>query len=171
MKSKEVTTSVFLDAYDQHADAIYRHCLFRVFSKERAEEFVQETFLRTWEYLEKGNEVENIRAFLYRVASNLIIDASRKKKEASVEKMMEEGSWEPSRDDRAEIEAKIEVRAIREVMEQLHEEDREIITLRFVDELDPREIAAFFRITPNAASVRISRAIDRLRKLLSEHDR
>lgn len=60
----------FLAAYDEWADAIYRHCFFRVYSKERAEELVQDTFMKTWQYLEKGNEVENLKAFLYKVAKS-----------------------------------------------------------------------------------------------------
>ena len=63
----------FLNAYDAYADAIYRHCFFRVFSKERAEELAQETFMKTWEYVARGNVIENYKAFLYRVTNNLII--------------------------------------------------------------------------------------------------
>src|SRR3989344_5246570 len=69
----------FLDAYQQYADAIYRHCYFRVYNKDLAEDLTQETFIKTWKYLSEGKEVKNIKAFLYRVAVNLIIDHSRKK--------------------------------------------------------------------------------------------
>ena len=72
-------------------DAIFRHCYFRVFDRERARDLVQETFLKTWEYLTRGHDIENIRAFLYRVATNLIIDDSRRKKEISLEQLSESG--------------------------------------------------------------------------------
>jgi len=70
----------FLDAYEKYADAIYRHCYFRVYNKELAEDLTQETFIKTWKYIVEGKEVKNIKSFLYRVAVNLIIDNSRKKK-------------------------------------------------------------------------------------------
>ncbi|KKW47870.1 MAG: hypothetical protein UY99_C0021G0011, partial [Parcubacteria group bacterium GW2011_GWA1_59_11] len=41
---------MFLQAYDDHADAIYRHLYFRVFSRARAEEMTQEVFMKTWIY-------------------------------------------------------------------------------------------------------------------------
>ena len=71
-------STIFGEAYDLYADAIYRHCFFRVYSKERAEELTQETFLKLWQYMNDGNEIENIRALAYRIATNLVIDDKRK---------------------------------------------------------------------------------------------
>src|SRR5690349_19793406 len=69
--SKEMDVSnQFLQAYDEFADPIFRHCYFRVFRRDRAKELVQETFLRAWEYQLQGKPIENIRAFLYRIANN-----------------------------------------------------------------------------------------------------
>ena len=39
---------------------------------------------RTWLYLSQGKKIEYIRAFLYRVANNLIVDGSRKKQSSSL---------------------------------------------------------------------------------------
>lgn len=159
---------IFFEAYDLYADAIYRHCFFRVYSKERAEELVQDTFLKTWEYLEQGKSVENIRAFLYRVANNLVIDHSRKKKEQSVEAMIAtDEHWEPAYDERGKIEIRVLFRDVAGIMEQLQPEDKEVIMMRYLDELEPREIADLLAITPNAASVRLNRALERLRNLLT----
>src|SRR5579863_136343 len=69
----------FLEAYQHYADAIYRHCYFRVYNKELAEDLTQETFIKTWKYITEGKEIKNLKAFLYKVAVNLIIDNSRKK--------------------------------------------------------------------------------------------
>ena len=69
----------FSALYHQHADAIYRHCYFRVHNKDLAEDLTQETFIKTWKYIIEGKEIKNMKAFLYRVALNLIIDHSRKK--------------------------------------------------------------------------------------------
>ena len=77
----------FLTLYDAYADAIFRHCFFRVYERERARDLVQETFARTWEYAAKGNAVENARAFLYRVANNVIGDEVCEKKETSPDAM------------------------------------------------------------------------------------
>ena len=159
----------FLAAYDAHADAIYRHCFFRVFSKERAEELVQETFLRAWEYSESGKNIENMRAFLYRTATNLIIDHARKKKEERLDDVLEASpSLEPSRDERGDLEGKMLWQSVRSAMDTLPSGDREVLVLRYVDELEPREIAEVLGITAGNASVKINRALEKLKTIVRE---
>jgi len=155
----------FLAAYESHADAIYRYCFFRVYSKERAEEFAQETFLRAWEYSKGGKKIENMRALLYRIARNLIIDHSRKKKEESLETLSEETSFiEPSSDGRLVAEREMILKEVMEEMKNLGDEEREILTMRYVEDLDPKDIAEILGISANNVSVRINRAMKRLRE-------
>lgn len=168
--TQPISEEEFLACYDDFADAIYRHCFFRVFSKPRAEELVQEAFMRTWEYLSSGKKVDNLRAFVYRVANNLIIDGSRKKKEEHLEEVLEA---HPEKEPVSEsIQEAIEQNALmREVMSalaDLPDDERRIITYRYIDELGPREIANIMEITPNHVSVRLNRAIKSLRERMGE---
>ena len=84
----------FLAAYDEHSDALFRHVLIRVRDRETAKDIVQEAFSRTWLYLSEGKKIEYIRAFLYRVANNLIVDGSRKKKSSSLDALMDDDGFE-----------------------------------------------------------------------------
>ena len=70
---------LFLKAYEEYADSIYRHCVVRVSDSERAMELMQETFLRALESLQQGTSIKNMRAFLYKIANNLIIDYNGRK--------------------------------------------------------------------------------------------
>ncbi len=159
----------FLTAYDEYHDAIYRHCFFRVFSQTRAEELVQETFMRSWQYLMQGNKVDNIRAFLYRVANNLIIDESRKKKEESLEVLMEKSpAHEPSYEGGRNIEKKVLYNQIVEGMDDLPADYKEILTLRYVQDLDPKEIAERLDTNANNVSVKINRAVKALRNKFNQ---
>lgn len=164
---KENTRQAFLAAYDEHADAIYRHVYFRLLSKERAEELAQETFLKTWQYLEAGNDVDNLRPFLYRVATNLIIDHVRKKKEASLDAALEANPLaEPVGTDERDVERKVLLGQVKESFAELSQEDRDLVTMRYVDDMDPREIAEILDITPNHVSVKLNRAVAKLKKRL-----
>jgi len=55
---------------------------------------------------------------------------------------------------------------MRQALEQLKEDDREILCMRFFDELLPREIAVLKGLTPNTVSTAITRAKIKLRPLL-----
>ena len=125
--------------------------------------------MRAWEYLEKGKEVQNLRAFLYRVATNLIIDQSRKKKEEHLEVLMEvDEGWEPSYEDADTHETRMSAKEVFLAMNLLRPEEKEVLTLRYVDELELGEISEILSISSNHVSVKLNRAIKRLRKHLPQ---
>jgi len=159
------TNDSFLQAYDQYADAIFRHCFFRVFDRERAQELMQEAFMKTWEVVAGGQEIQNLRAFLYRVANNLIIDNARKKKSASLEKMQEEQGFDPGHDIRNSLDATIEGKDLVKLVSALEPKYREVLMMRYVDDLTPKEIAAIIDETENNVSVRLHRATQQIRDL------
>ena len=158
----------FLEAYENYQAAIYRHCFFRVYNKAKAEELVQETYLRTWGYLAQGKVVDNLRAFLYRVANNLIIDDSRKKKEDSLEVLMEQSpANEPSYEGGKSIEKHLLYNQVLEGMQYLPEDYKQILMLRYVEDLDPKEIAEILETNANNVSVKINRAVKALKSKIT----
>lgn len=158
----------FLAAYDQYADAIFRHCYYRVYDRERGKDLMQDTFIRAWEYLNKGEKVLNMRAFLYRVANNLIIDESRKKKEASLDKLQEEG-FDPGIDETESMHNRIEHGRVINTLKGLDESYRDILIMRYMNGLSPSEIAEVTGESANTVSVRIYRGLKQLRSLLPEN--
>lgn len=157
----------FLAAYDEHSDALFRHCLIRVRDREVARDIVQETFSKTWTYLSEGKKIEYIRAFLYRVANNLIVDGSRKKKSSSLDAMMEDDGFEPQDEtlrNPADIPAAREALVMLKSLDEIY---RTAITMRFIDEMSPREIAHALGVSENVVSVRIHRGIERLSKMMN----
>jgi RNA polymerase sigma factor (sigma-70 family) len=157
----------FMAAYDANADILFRHVLLRVRDRERAKDIVQEAFSRTWVYLSEGRKIEYIKAFLFRVANNLIIDASRRKSSSSLDVMMEENGYEvvdETTADPAEIQG---VREALKLLESLDDTYRVVITMRYIDELSPGEIARMLGVTENVVSVRIHRGIERLKVLFN----
>lgn len=153
----------FTAAYDEYADAIYRHCYYRVSDKEQAEELMHDTFLRAWDFAQKGAEIENMRAFLYKIANNLIINWYKKKKSDSLDAMMEAG-FDVATDDMTAEEMDRE-RTLRTLLNALDPENRQMLVMRYIDELGTSEIAKIMDLSENAVSARLSRAIKKLRSL------
>ena len=155
----------FMKAYDAHADAIFRFFYFRVFDREKAKDLAQDTFTKTWQYLVNGNEVRNLKAFLYQVARNLVIDYSRKKTALSLDDLHEKG-FDPHTDHREGLYDSIDARHALSLVKNLDEKYREVLLMRFVDGFSPREIARELKESENVVSVRIHRALKQIRKLL-----
>ncbi|MBI4128630.1 MAG: RNA polymerase sigma factor [Parcubacteria group bacterium] len=159
----------FIQAYEAYADAIFRYFYFRVFDRDKAQDLSQETFTKTWEYLVKGNEVQNIRAFLYQVARNLMIDRSRKKVALSLDALHEKG-FDPGADVRDTLENTLDADRMLVLLKHLEEKYREVILMRFVEGLSPREIARALDETENVIYVRVHRGLRQLRALLDQQE-
>jgi len=157
----------FLAAYDEHADALFRHCLIRMRDREIARDIVQETFSRVWVYLSEGKKIDYMRAFLYRVANNLIVDTARRKRSSSLDALIEDDGFEP-KDEMAKDPAEVpQAREAVALLKSLDDIYRIAITMRFIDEMTPKEIARELGVSENVVSVRIHRGIDRLSKLMN----
>src|SRR5690606_17859540 len=93
-----------------------------------------------WQSLAAGKDMPHTRAFLYKIAGNLIIDWYRKKKSGSLDKLQEAG-FEPEDGTLLPADREAEIREVRAAVESLEEKDREVVLLRYVEGLEPREIA------------------------------
>jgi RNA polymerase sigma-70 factor (ECF subfamily) len=165
--SNSETEKLFLEAYDQYADAIFRYCYLRVYDRQLAEDLTQETFIKTWTYLSSGKTIKNIRAFLYRVAVNIIIDSLRKKPVVSLDEAKEKQfSASVINNVEKEFINQYEAGAILKKLDLLEEKYKDIITLRYVSELTPAEIAEILNISPNVVSVRLNYAVKKFKKLV-----
>jgi RNA polymerase sigma-70 factor (ECF subfamily) len=154
----------FLAAYDEHADAIFRYCIAHVGDRERAKDLTQETFVRVWKYLAKGARIEKIRPFLYRTASNAIIDQSRKQQSVSLDELTEQGF--DATDTATPIAVLAEAGRAQHLMQQLDPRHRDILVMRYVNELQLYEIADVLGESENVTSVRIHRALNKLKELM-----
>lgn len=162
-KTSEKTKNEFLSAYDTYADALYKYCYFKIHDTELATDMVSDVFLKTWKYLVLGNEITNLKAFLYKLAGNLVIDLYRKKRTLSLD-ILQESGFEPA-DAKSETETKAEYEQALKTLSKLPFEEQELICLRFINDLSPREIAEILNQKENNISVKIHRAVKHLQEL------
>lgn len=166
----------FLKAFEEYNDALFRHALLRISNREKAIDLVHDTFTKVWSYIRDGYAIDTFRPFLYKVLNNLIIDEYRKRKEVSLDAMLEvdgvgEGSFEELSESSVEVlAATIDGRKAFELLEELPDQYREVILLRFVDQLGPREISELIEESENVISVRIHRGLKLLRQKIEAKD-
>lgn len=173
----------FLRAFDEYADALFRHAVYRLSDRERAVELVHDTYTKVWGYLRSGHEIDSYKSFLYKVMNNLIIDEYRRQKEVSLDAILaEEGVDEGSFSELhgggiEEMTFSMDAKQALELLGELPVVYREIITLRFIDGLGPKEISELIEESENVVSVRIYRALRLLRERIllreaeAEHNR
>jgi RNA polymerase sigma-70 factor (ECF subfamily) len=161
---QEKMEQIFLEHFRMYGDAIFRFLMVKVTNRELAEDYTQEVFMRYWQSLREGKEMTNTRAYLYTIAHNLAKDWYRKKKADSLDAKMDTGFEPVSSDANPLLDASYtEVLA---VIEDLEENDREVLMLRFIEGLDPKDIAEIIDESANVVSVRLNRAMKRLKEKL-----
>lgn len=155
----------FVKGYDEWSDDLFRYAIFRVSNREVALDLVQDTFTKSWEYISSSDKkVKNLRAFLYKVLKNLIIDHYRKKTSESLDNLMEEG-FDFGYDDTEKIELQSVGEHIWDKVDELEEKYKEVILLRYMNDLSITEISEIIKESENNVSVRIHRGLTKLKNI------
>ena len=159
---------------ERHKDYIYSYILFMVKDSDAANDFFQDTFsraivaIRTHRYQTSGK----FSAWLTRIAHNLIIDKSR---ESETTKTVREDQVKPKMLNSLSLseathEDKIIDRQtrsdIRRMLDYLPAPQREVILMRFYDDLSFKEIAERTGVSINTALGRMRYALINLRRIV-----
>ena len=136
-------------------DKIYRYCYFRLRRRELAEDVTQEVFLRFFESgcVNVGKDLH----YLYTIARNLCIDEFRRRKSEPLDDEISDGFSE---------EDMLENIAVRAALSQLDEADRELLLLRYVNEVPIAVIGKIYGISRFAVYRRAAQAVKRLKEKL-----
>jgi RNA polymerase sigma-70 factor (ECF subfamily) len=160
--------SAFAELYDRHVVRVYRHIYYLVGDTREAEDITAQTFLKAWEAIDRYKERgAPIVAWLLRIAHNLTVSFLRSKRDHSA---LDEGFVDQKRSGNPEevLEQTSDEKSVRDAVMRLRDEQRQVIMLRFVEELDYREVAAMIGKSVPAVRVIQHRALGNLRKLMQE---
>ncbi|MDZ4284336.1 MAG: RNA polymerase sigma factor, partial [Patescibacteria group bacterium] len=163
---RKTEKQLFLESFDLYSDAIYRFCVVKTSNTELAKDLTQETFTRYWQTLRNKRSMQNPRAFLYTIAQHLVIDWYRKKKSLSLD-ALKETRYEPQETGTMTAESRAQYEEIRSVIDQLPEDQQLVLILRYVEGLGPKDIAEMLAVSANVVSVRIDRALKKVRAILN----
>jgi RNA polymerase sigma-70 factor (ECF subfamily) len=159
---------------EQYQYRLYRYLIFVTGSPERAEDFFQETWIRV---LERGHQYDakfKFEAWLFTIARNLVIDWRRQKKMQSLDEMLEPEEGRPFEpvDERDEsplqqVLQSEEQEAIQASLVQLPAAYREVLLLRFQEEMQLEEIAKVQATPISTVKSRLYRGLEELKRLLA----
>ena len=164
----------FIKAYDLYLDDIYRFLYFKVNSREEAEDLASQVFLKTWDYAQNKNlsDYKTLKSLLYKVARNLVIDQYRQKSRQqtiSYDKNVKlKNTIDSDQDVHSQAETAIDFNIISQKLFELKDEYREVLTLRFVNEMSITEIAEALEKSKGNVRVLIYRALQALREMVKE---
>ncbi len=139
---------------------------FKVRDRATSEDLVQDTFTKTWRYLLKGGKIDIMKAFLYHILNNLIVDEYRKRKTVSLDDLIEKG-FEPSAGYSWRLINFLDGKSALLMITRLPEKYRKVMRMRYVQDLSLKEMSLITGQTKNAIAVQVHRGLEKL-KLLYE---
>src|SRR3989344_7048872 len=94
--------AVLTEAHGNYNTKLNAHAFFKTNDHSIGEGLVQDTFIKTWKYLVKGGKIDVMKAFLYHILNQLIIDHYRKHTTESLDGLQESG-FDPGTDPRDKL--------------------------------------------------------------------
>ena len=163
----------FADIYDKYVDKIYRFVVLKVNSQVIAQDLTSETFTRTLEYFTRNPEVriENMQAFLFRTASNIVTDFYRQKSRQDVPlnyESQEIVNREVSERDRHDWRAALGEQAsqIQTALAKMEGESADVVMWHYIEDISIKEIADMLDRPEGTIRVILHRGLKELKKNL-----
>lgn len=176
LKKSKNDTEAFIVAYDLYVDHIFRFIYFKLSNnKEETEDLTSAVFLKTWNYIQQNGltDVKTLRALIYKIARTSIIDYYRKNAQVNIsnidDKNLRIELLDRSQSIDKQAATSYDFGIVEKKLLELKDEYREVIILRFINELSTKEIAQITGKSKSNIRVLIHRALKALRELMEEN--
>jgi len=170
MATRDTDCGALENAFAQHQSELLGTLFYLVGNIEDARDALQETFVKCWRHKEKVAEIQNLKAWIFRIALNTGRDlrqtAWRRKRQGLPE---DEGMIESSQAGPVAIaEHKERLERVELALRELRGEEQEVFLLRQNGQLKYEEIAEAIGIPLGTVKTRMRLAITKLRESLAE---
>lgn len=173
-KLKSHDKEAFIKVYDESVNDIYRFVYFKIGSREEANDLTSMIFLKTWNHIQNNSleDSKTLRALLYKIARNTIIDHYRETGNKITASLDDEDNKieviDASQDPQEKLDQAANLELIKSKLPLLKEEYREVIIMKFINDLSLEEISDISGKTRGNVRVLLHRALNALRELVEE---
>jgi RNA polymerase sigma-70 factor, ECF subfamily len=167
-RAQQGDSEAFGQLYDRYFDTVYCYIYYRVYDRATAEDFTSETFLRALRRIGGvSNQGRDIGAWLVTIARNIVIDhvkSARNRLEVTTPEIVESGDREPGPE--ASVLNALTIEHLMRAVGQLGHDQRDCITLRFIQGLSVSETAQVMGKNDRAVKALQHRAVRKLADLV-----
>ncbi|MEI7603642.1 MAG: RNA polymerase sigma factor [bacterium] len=165
-KAKHGDKKALESLYTDHIRGLFIFVRTKVNTEEQAEDMCSETFLKAFSKLDSFQERSSFKSWLYTIAHNLILDSYKKN---SMEVKIKD--FDPVQEEEEEQSVRTSIddlQQLKDVMEQLPENYRTVLELRFLSNCNIRETAELMEISANNVKVLQNRALKKAKKIAND---
>ena len=168
--NNDLVKQLFNELFREHEHKLYAFAVKVLRSDAQAKDIVQDVFLKLWTIREQLHEIENMDAFLYRLAENRVYDYLRAA--ASREKTRQE-LWQrvqqANNTGAIPLEAKEYQQLVQQAIEQLPPQRKTVYLLSKEDGLKQQQIAAELQLSPHTVRNHLAEAFRSIRNYVKRN--
>jgi len=154
----------FGEIYDQYIEKIYRFVYLKVSSPEVAQDVTSKVFLKGFEAYQRGQEIQNPSAFLYKIARNMVVDHYREKgrtKVTYVENLFYMPDTAKNPHEKAIVNADVELTM--SALRNLKKEYQDVLIWYYLEDMSAENIAQLLDKPAGTVRVMIHRGLEALK--------
>jgi len=161
----------FTELYRTHLRDVYSYAYYRIGNHHDAEDLTEQTFLQAYRHFERAQRESDgrpLRPWLIRIAHNLAANYYRDRSRKPTSALEDAGVVPAPHDTERVVEGRDDLKRILTGVDQLPDDRREALIMRFALAMDNREIARAMGRSDGATKVLIHRAIRQLEEIVAQ---
>lgn len=167
LKEKNKNQKILDLAHHDHEKGLTVHAFYKTHNHSTSDDLVQDTFMKTWRYLMKGGKIEIMKAFLYHVLNNLIIDEYRKRKNTSLDLLIEKG-FDIKEDSTENMINFLDGKKALLLISRLPPSYQKVMRMKYVQDLTLTEMSIITGSTKNSLAVKLHRGLEKIKILYNK---
>lgn len=163
MKGEKPTVLEFSKYYEETKDGIFNYILYRVgFNRYLAEDLTSDVFLKAWKAFESYDRARSFKTWIFTIAHNHLVNfyVSGKKAVLPLDEAIKITKENSATD---QLSTKMDIERILKIVSELPESQREIVIMRYVNDLSNGEIARILGKEEGAVRTALSRSLAAVR--------
>jgi RNA polymerase sigma-70 factor (ECF subfamily) len=167
-KAKSRDPEAFGMLYDEYVDQIFRYVYYKVGNLTESQDLTGQTFLKAFENID-SYEMRDVAfsSWLYRIAHNLVVDFFRRESKRESVPIDDQPPTPSTRGNPVEtVLADLESERLYKAMHKLTHNQREVLVLKFIDNLSNAQVAEIMGISVGAVKSTQKRGLLSLNRIL-----
>jgi RNA polymerase sigma-70 factor, ECF subfamily len=172
-EAKQRLDADFSELYKAHLRDVYSYAYYRVGNHHDAEDLTEQTFLQAYRHFERAQRESKgrpLRPWLIRIAHNLAANYYRDRSRRPQTTIDDAGPLATAHTTEGLVQDREDLERILRGVQQLPDDRREALIMRFALGMDNREIARALGRTDGATKVLLHRAIRQLEEIVREDE-
>ncbi len=169
IRAKNGDKDAFSALFNEYYDPLFRFVMSRTYNRDKSVDICQDVFLRWYEALPRYELAgSSPLSYLFTIAMRLVINDSIKKKADYLSEDADEYISDGDQGTEYWNDINISLVQIQDLLPQLTDNERLIIELKYISDLDNKEISAIVDKAPDSIRQLEHRALAKLRKLYTQ---